>query len=199
MKLDVYYLVIPDEAALASMDKWISSVAKNSTATDGGIRIWLTHVPETATKPFLHARPFDLISKPVKISASVREEYQVSLGAAPKKHMICSMDGDDEAGFEVLMSIVLEVMKRTKQVYLSIDNDLGARLFGPGRFGEPFEVSKLKNLPGAIYEVAHEDDDGELSLEWFVDDRWMRAYQQSRKLVDKPTETFSRFASLDYL
>lgn len=198
MKLDIYFLAIPDEAASAAIDKWIASIAKNAEPLRLGMRIWLTHLPETATKPFLHARPFDIVTQPLKISASMREEYQVSLGASPKKHMTCCTEGDDDASFEVLVAIVLEIMKRTGRVFMSLDNDLGARMFGPGRLGDPFDVFKLESLPGAAYEVAHESDEGELSVEWFVDARWLRAWQQHKSMSRNTGETFSRFASLDY-
>jgi len=196
--LHLYFLTVPDEAATAAMDKWLTSITKEKTVADGGIRLWLTHVPETATRPFLNARPFDLVSQPLRLSASEREEYQVSLGAAPKKHMICRTEFDDEASFEVLLSLAFELMKRTGQAFLAVDNALGTRLLGPGRLGDPFEIEMMESFPGAAFEVAHEDDEGALDVAWYVDARWLNAWRNHRGKRANKSETFSRFASLDY-
>lgn len=196
--LNLYFLAIPDETATASMDKWLSSIAKNKSAADGGLRLWLTHVPETATRPFLNARPFDIVSLPVRLSPSAREEYQVSLGGTPKKHMVCRTEFDDDASFEVLLSIAFELMKRSGQGFLAIDNALGTKLLGPGKLGDPFELADMASYPGAAFEVAHEDDEGALDVSWYVDASWLNAWRKNRGRKMGPNDAFSRFASLDY-
>lgn len=198
--LDLYFLSTPDETAIHAMDKWITSIARKKEATEGGLRVWLTHVPDTLTRPFLDARAFDIVTRPVRMCAAEREEYQVSLGAAPKKHMVCQTAYDDEASFEVLLTLALELLKRAGQAYLSLTPELAARLLGPGKFGETFDQSMLEKFPGAAYEVAHEDSDGMLTLEWFVDAGWLRAWKTYKaKPATHVMETFSRFATLDYV
>lgn len=198
--LDLYFLSMPDETATKSMDKWLASISRKQEATDGGLRVWLTHVPDTLTRPFLDARPFDILTLPIRMGASKREEYQVTLGAAPKKHILCRTMYDDAASFDVLLTIALELMKRSGQVFLSLNPDLAAKLLGPGKFGETFDQGMLEKFPGAAYEVAHEDDEGMLDLEWFVDAGWLRAWKMFQsKPQAHAMETFSRFASLDYV
>ena len=69
-----------------------------------------------------------------------------------------------------------------------------------GKFGEIFDQAMLEQFPGAAYEVAHEDDDGMLDLEWFVDAGWLRAWKMFKNKPNaRGMETFSRFASLDYV
>lgn len=198
--LDIYFLSMPDETATKSMDKWLTSIARKKEMTDEGLRLWLTHVPDTISRPFLDARAFDIVTLPMRMGAAKREEYQVTLGAAPKKHMVCRTAYDDEASFDVLLTIALELMKRSGQVFLALSPELAAKLLGPGKFGEIFDQAMLEQFPGAAYEVAHEDDDGMLDLEWFVDAGWLRAWKMFKNKPNaRGMETFSRFASLDYI
>lgn len=199
MNLFIFFCELPTQAALEALDRRLSTLSKNQDPLPNGKRLWITHVPDTATRPFLHARPFDIFVSPIRFSNSEIEDYRVSLGQVPKRQMICRCDDDSPESLEVMFCLAVEVMTRMN-AFMSLSEDLIRTMFHTEETDTDFLAQHLDDFPGLVYELAHEQADGELRLEWFVDARWLRSWlvKQHRDARFTPNSTTSRFASLDY-
>ena len=199
MNLFIFFCELPTQAALEALDRRLSTLAKTQDPLPNGKRLWITHVPETATRPFLHARAFDIFVAPIRFSTSEIEDYRVSLGQVPKRQMVCRCENDSPESLEVMFCLAIEVMTRMN-AFLSLSEDLIRLMFHTTATDTDFLAQHLDDFPGLVYELAHEQSDGELRLEWFVDARWLRAWlsKQHHDAKFTPNSTTSRFASLDY-
>jgi len=202
MDLELNLVSIPDETALGAVDRWLSSLARQETAIHGGRRLWLTHVPETAVRPFLEARPFDILVAPVYLGASAQEAYRMSLGAFPTRRVICRANDDSKTSLEILLVLATELMQRWR-AYLCIDAALGRRLVSLPEHDDEFDGRCLSRFAGTVYEVAQELGEDELEMRWLVDVCWLRAFRAWRERRcpsshDMGEPCFARFSSLDY-
>ncbi len=197
MDLRLYFTELPANAALTALDKRLDHLAQKQEPLDGGRRLWITYVPQTRNRPFLHAKPFDIFVSPLRFSTSEIEDFRVGIGVVPKRCMICRAADDAADTIVVLFAIAVEIMSRCGAL-LRIDDKLGRKMFHIDERELDFPVICLDEFPGAVYEVAHETPDGELGLEWFVDARWICAWNERQNQNSNNSKEFSRFASLDY-
>ncbi len=197
MDLRLYFTELPQPSVLAALDRRFETLARKQEPVDGGRRLWITHVPETSTRPFLNAKPFDIYVAPLRFSASQIEDYRIGIGVLPKRCMICRASDNAPDTAEVLFAISSEIMSRCAAL-LAIDESLGRRMFQIDERELEFPSQYLDNYPGCVYEIAHELDDGELQMEWFVDARWLQAWLARRHSQSGSGQEFSRFSSLDY-
>ena len=195
MDLRLFFIEQPQASTLALLDRKISGLARRQEPIDGGRRLWVTHVPETATRPFLEARPFDIRVAPVRLSAAETEDFRIGVGAAPTRCMVCRSADDESATLEVLFAIAAEVMSHCAAL-LEITDGVGRRMFPIDPWECDFPAQLLDTFPGTVYEIAHETDEGDLAMAWLVDARWVRAW--IGRHAERPSATVSRFASLDY-
>ncbi len=198
MELRLFFTQLPSEAMLIALDRRLSSLAGNQEALDNGKRLWITHVPETASRPFLHAKPFDMFVHPVRFSASQAEEFRVGLGCVPKRCMFCCSPDDSSDAQEVLFAIVMEVMALCPAL-MAIDERLGRTMFHVDERELEFSSQYLDEFPGGVYEVAHEKENGELGVEWLVNSVWLGAWRSKSFRHCRQSADHSRFSSLDYL
>lgn len=199
MLIHLYYTALPPQQALNALDKKLSHIAKSQEAIDGGKRLWMTHVPETASRPLLNPIPFDLLVFPLSLPCTLLEEYKLSLGTAPKRCLLCQTADDSLPAFDILLALACEISSTTG-AFLSIDDQLGYRMLGPDPLDDSFNIHALHSFPGHVCEIAHETDDGDLRVEWFVDATWLCAWQHHHYAPrnTSPSSSYSRFASLDY-
>ncbi len=199
MDLRLFFTELPSAPTLNALDKRLDSMAKAQESLDGGRRLWVTHVPETITRPFLNPKPFDIFVSPLRFSASEIEDFRMEIGSVPKRCMICRAHDETHTTLEVLFAIVAEIMTRTPAL-LAIDDALGKKMFQIPEREPEFPAQCLDDFPGCVYEVAHENSEGDLTLEWFVDGRWLKAWLSKKYMQSGQTKTSenSRFASLDY-
>ena len=200
MRLRLFFTELPAESTLNALDRRLSGLARSQEAIDGGRRLWITHIPETITRPFLHARAFDLFVSALRFSNAEIEDFRIGIGAAPKRIMICDSPDDSQESLEICFAIATEVMSRCAAL-LNINEALAKQMFHlKPPFDDEIPPHLLDDFPGSVYEVAHEKPDGDLGIEWFVDARWLRAWTQQHYQKNKSEEhsESSRFASLDY-
>ena len=200
MELKLFLPGQPPESAIHAMDKKLAGIAQSQEILDSGRRLWISRLPQTQMRPLLHAQPFDLMFKPLRLSNDEIEDYRVGIGAEPKHAIVCRNQADDKDTTMILFGLSLEIMTCTNAL-LSINPSLGQRMFHvPAFYGDDFPTHFLDDFPGSVYEVAHEGIDGILSIEWLVDAHWLRTWLSStHRSFNKPDnpET-ARFASLDY-
>ena len=199
MNLFIFFCELPTQAALEALDRRLNAFSKTQDPLPNEKRLWITHVPETATRPFLHARPFDIFVAPIRFSSSEIEDYRVSLGQVPKRRMVCRCEDESPESLDVMFCLAVEIMTRMN-AFLSVSEDLIRTMFQTEERDIDFLAQHLDDLPGSVYELAHEQADGELKLEWFVDAKWLRSWlaKRHRDARFTPNSTTSRFASLDY-
>ncbi len=200
MRLRLFFTELPAESTLNALDRRLSALARSQEPIDGGRRLWITHIPETITRPFLHARAFDLFVSALRFSNAEIEDFRIGIGATPKRIMICHAPDDSPESLEICFAIAAEVMSRCAAL-LNISESLGKQMFHiKPPFDDEFPSHLLDDFPGSVYEVAHEKADGDLGLEWFVDARWLRSWSQQhyRHLDADAHSEVSRFSSLDY-
>ncbi len=197
MDLRLFFIELPPESVLAALDRRLETLARRQEAVSGGKRLWITHVPETQTRPFLHARPFDIFVSPMRFNSSLREDYRVGLGVEPKRCMICRAQDDSCENAEILFVLCAEIMAKCSAL-LGIDEKLGRLMFKIDERELEFPSQCLDEFPGCVYEVAHEMDDGDLGVEWFVDARWLKAWISKQHPLQSSHPEASRFSSLDY-
>lgn len=200
MDLRLFFTELPSNSVLTSLDKRIDALAKMQEPIDGGRRLWITHVPETITRPFLNPKPFDILVSALRFSNSEIEDFRMEIGVAPKRCMICRAHDETHATIEVLFAIVAEIMTRVPAL-LAINDELGRKMFRIHELEPEFPAQCLDDFPGCVYEVAHENSEGDLTVEWFVDGRWLKAWLTKKYLQsgNPRTSENSRFASLDYV
>lgn len=200
MDLRLFFTELPPASALHALDKRLDTLAKSQEYIDGGRRLWITHVPETVTRPFLHPKPFDILISALRFSASEIEDFRMEIGTEPKRCMICRTHDESHATIEVLFAIAAEIMTRTPAL-LAIDDKLGRKMFHIHALEPEFPTQCLDEFPGSVYEIAHENSEGDLNVEWLVDGRWLKAWLTQKYLQTGQTKTSenSRFASLDYI
>jgi len=196
-------LLVPNQPShidIHVIEKKLSGFSQSQEMLSHGCRFWISRLPQTQMRPLLHARPFDILSVPLRLSRDEIEDYRIGMGTEPKSLITCSTpDETDEARF-ILFSLSLEVMTHTHAL-LSVTPRLGHMMFDiPAFYGDEFPAHFLDDFPGSVYEIAHEGEEGELVQEWLVDAHWMRAWlshthQEQAKSSQSQTE---RFASLDY-
>ena len=201
MRLRLFFTELPQESTLNALDRRLVAMARSQEAIGGGKRLWMTHIPETVTRPFLHARAFDLFVSALRFSNAEIEDFRIGIGVAPKRVMFCESPDDSPESLEISFALAFEVMSRTAAL-LNISEDLAKRMFRlKPPFDDEFPPHLLDDFPGSVYEVAHEKADGDLGVEWFVDAKWLRAWMQlhyKKPNEDERSET-SRFSSLDYI
>ena len=199
MLIHLYYTALPSQQALNALDKKLSHIAKSQETIDGGKRLWITHVPETVSRPLLHPLPFDLLVFPLSLPSTLLEEYKISLGTAPKRCLLCRSADDSLPAFDILLALAREI-STTTGAFLSIDDQLGYRMLGPDPLDDSFNINALHSFPGRVCEIVHETNDGDLNVEWFVDAPWLCAWLHHHYAplnASRPSSA-SRFASLDY-
>lgn len=197
MYLRLYFVEIPSESMFSAIDRRLETLARRQEPIEGGRRLWITHVPETQTRPFLHARPFDIFVVPMRFSNAQREEFRVSLGAEPKRCMVCRAMDDTLESMEVLFVLAAEIMARSASL-LCLNEKLARQMFHIDEREIDFPVQCLDDFPGSVYETAHELEDGDLGIEWFVDARWLKAWISKQHPQNGLHSDGSRFSSLDY-
>lgn len=199
MDLELYFIELPAEAAIQALDRKLANLSPKIERLSEGQRLWVTHVPETSTRPFLIPKPFDILPRPLRLTNNALEEYRVGMGAAPQWHWTCRSHEDSEASCDVLLSIAIEIMSLCGAL-LCIDDPLGMKLFGPDALDDHFNTNVFAHYPGKAYEVAHETPDGDLCMTWFVNARWIRAWRKRHQIPETKNQTpeSARFASLDY-
>ena len=197
MYLRLYFVEIPSDSMFSAIDRRLETLARRQEPIEGGRRLWITHVPETQTRPFLNARPFDIFVVPMRFSNARREEFRVSLGAEPKRCMVCKAPDDTPECSEVLFVLASEIMARSASL-LCLDEKLARQMFHIDDQELDFPAQCLDDFPGAVYEIAHELECGDLGIEWFVDARWLKAWISRLHPQNGLHPEVSRFSSLDY-
>ena len=197
MDLCLYFMELPTGGALASLDRRLDKLSRVQEPVEHGRRLWITHLPETSSRPFLHAKPFDILVLPVCFSDSEIEDYRLGLGAEPKRRLICRGHEVIPAVVEVQFGLVSDIMASCASL-LCLTPPLAARMLGADPMGDDMTISRLDSLPGSVFEVVHEDARGELHVEWYVDGTWLRAWMTARRRNAQQPPVTSRFASLDY-
>lgn len=199
MELRLFFIEQPSPSVLELLDRRIGSLACRQESIEGGRRLWITHIPETSSRPFLHARPFDIYVKSVRLSRSEIEEFRMGIGIAPVRCMICRSRDDDVASCEVLFAIVAEVISICHAL-LEIPEHVGRKMFHIASPDDDFDPRLFADFPGTVHEIAHETEEGDLMTVWLVDARWIRAFLAAGQLLLKAQKLgeFSRFSTLDY-
>ena len=200
MELHVILTHQPSSGDIRALEnKWLS-LSRSQERIEDGKRLWMTHVPATQMRPLLHAKPYDIIERHPRLNHAELEDFRIGIGAEPKHITAFKSPDDSETSRMILFTLALEMMTQLRGL-LQIDIKLGQYMFGLSPvYGDEFPAHLLDNYPGSVYEVAHENDECMLGLEWYVDAYWLRSwlirFHQSLKPSDN--SDFSRFASLDY-
>ena len=196
-------LLVPNQPShidIHVIEKKVSGFSQSQEMLSNGCRFWISRLPQTQMRPLLHARPFDILSMPLRLSRDEIEDYRIGIGTEPKNLILCSTPDETEDAHFILFCLSLEVMTHTRAL-LMINPDLGHQMFDiPAFYGDDFPAGLLDDYPGSVYEIAHEGEEGDLIQEWLVDAHWMRSWlnhthQKQNKSNSPQTE---RFASLDY-
>ena len=199
MDLFLFFTELPQPQILNTLDKKLNSLSRSFEPIENGRRLWLTHVPDTATKPLLHPKPFEIRLSTLRLSSAEIEDFRVGLGVTPKRVMICHPPDDSAVSEQMMFAIAFEIVTKCNAL-LRIDDKTGLRMFNLIEKGEDeFPSQLLDDYPGSVYEVAHETCEGDLGVEWFVDSRWLHAWMSRKYQRKSQNSETSRFATLDYL
>lgn len=218
MDIRLIYREAPDASCCAALDRKLRHIASAQEAIDGGKRLWLSRVPDAMCRPLANPRPFDVIVSAARLSDDEAEAFRLGLGAIPKRRMICrcyekpseigtdsesAQQREENTAIDILFAIAFEIMTTTSAL-LCITGDLMHRMQGNSPLQMPDDdahwKSEIYRYPGQISEIALEIGDGDLSVMWIVDARWLRAWtdERNRRRGLCAGEKMSRFATLDY-
>ena len=201
MELQVILTHQPSSNDVRALEKQWVSLSRSHEPIEDGKRLWLTHVPATQMRPTLHAMPYDIIEKHPRLNHAESEDFRIGIGAEPKHITLFKSPDNSETSRMILFYLALEMMTHLRGL-LQIDVRLGQEMFGLSSvYGDELPIHLLEKIPGSVYEVAHENDEGMLGLEWYVDAYWLRSWLDRFHHSLKPSDNsdFSRFASLDYV